>query len=191
MEIKKDQIILRDIQIEDIDDYVRWFTTDTEWMNWDAPWDLKDEIMFDEMMTNIKRRIYQGTNKSPSRLEVCLESGKHIGWVTSYFINGDPKKVAVGIDIPEVCYRSQGNGRIALECWIDYLFEEHGLLSIYTQTWSGNLQMMKLAKRLGFQEIERRIGIREVRGDKYDAMTYEITKERFLEGDFDEVKSFI
>lgn len=41
--------------------------------------------------------------------------------------------------------------------------------------------MMNLAKRLGFQEIERRIGIREVRGYKYDAITYEITKERFFE----------
>ncbi len=189
MIIKKDQIILRDLQIEDIDDYERWYRTDTEWMNWDAPWECKDGIKIDEMMTNIKRRINQGINKSRSRLEVCLESGKHIGWVTSYFINGDPKKVAVGIDIPEVCYRSQGNGRIALECWIDYLFAERGLLRQYTQTWSGNLQMMNLAKNLGFQEIERRIDIREVRGDKYDAITYEITKERFL--NFDKVKFFI
>ncbi len=23
----------------DIEDYVRWFTSDTEWGNWDAPWE--------------------------------------------------------------------------------------------------------------------------------------------------------
>lgn len=180
MEIKKDQIILRDIQIEDIDDYVRWYTTDTEWMNWDAPWESKEGIEIDELMWKIKGRINHNMNKHRSRLEVCLDSGKHIGWVTSYFINGDPMKVAVGIDIPEKFYRSQGNGRRALECWMDYLFSERQLFRLYTQTWSGNLQMIRLAARLGFQEIERRIGIREVRGDQFDAITYEITKENFL-----------
>lgn len=191
MKIKKDQVTLRDIQIEDIDDYVRWYTTDTEWMNWDAPWEGVEEINIDKIITNIRRRINQVTNNPRRRFEICLESGEHVGWVTSYFIDGDTTKIAVGINIPEDRYRGRGNGRRAIECWIEYLLLEHGLLKLYTQTWSGNLRMMELAKRLGFQEINRRIGTREVRGDYYDAITYEVTRERFFEGKFDEVQSFI
>ena len=39
MEIKFKNIILRDMIESDIDDYVRWFTTETEWAKNDAPWE--------------------------------------------------------------------------------------------------------------------------------------------------------
>ena len=32
-------LILRDMTEQDIEDYVRWFTSDTEWGEWDAPWE--------------------------------------------------------------------------------------------------------------------------------------------------------
>ena len=32
-------LILRDMRESDIEDYVRWFTTETEWGSWDAPWE--------------------------------------------------------------------------------------------------------------------------------------------------------
>lgn len=32
-------LILRDMRESDIEDYVRWFTKETEWGNWDAPWE--------------------------------------------------------------------------------------------------------------------------------------------------------
>ncbi len=37
MKIEFDNIILRDMIESDIEDYVRWFTTETEWSNTDAP----------------------------------------------------------------------------------------------------------------------------------------------------------
>ena len=39
MEIKFENIILRDMIASDIEDYVRWFTTETEWSKADAPWE--------------------------------------------------------------------------------------------------------------------------------------------------------
>ena len=39
MKIKNENIILRDMIESNIDDYVRWFTTETEWSNTDAPWE--------------------------------------------------------------------------------------------------------------------------------------------------------
>ena len=32
-------LVLRDMKEFDIEDYVRWFTTETEWGNWDSPWE--------------------------------------------------------------------------------------------------------------------------------------------------------
>lgn len=37
MKIESDNIILRDMIESDIEDYVRWFTVEREWENWDAP----------------------------------------------------------------------------------------------------------------------------------------------------------
>lgn len=37
MRIEFENIILRDIIESDIEDYVRWFTVEREWENWDAP----------------------------------------------------------------------------------------------------------------------------------------------------------
>ncbi len=39
MQIKYENIVLRDIIESDIKDYVRWFTVKTEWSNTDAPWE--------------------------------------------------------------------------------------------------------------------------------------------------------
>jgi len=57
------------------------------------------------------------------------------------------------------------------------LFKEEDTL--YTQTWSGNTAMLRLAEKLGFAEVRRIEGIREVRGEKYDALTFAMTKEDF------------
>lgn len=178
MNIEKGPIVLRDIRLEDIEDYIRWHTTETEWMNWDAPWEWKKRIGKDEIIDQAKKRI--GDAGSPRRrLEIGLETGEHIGWVASYFIEHDITRLAVGIDIPEKKYRGRGNGRNALECWMEYLFAAYGHLQLYTQTWSGNEPMMKLAEKLGFHETNRRLGAREINGKFYDAITYKLAREEF------------
>ena len=55
--------------------------------------------------------------------------------------------------------------------YIDYLYA-HNIKPIYTQTWSGNESMINLAKKLGFRECKRNIGYREIKGIKYDSLTF-------------------
>ena len=38
MEIRYKDIILRDMIESDIEDWIRWETVDTEWMDWDGPY---------------------------------------------------------------------------------------------------------------------------------------------------------
>ena len=44
MKLKYKNIILRDMEEKDLDDYIRWNTTETEWQNWDAPWEVDNVL---------------------------------------------------------------------------------------------------------------------------------------------------
>ena len=57
--------------------------------------------------------------------------------------------------------------------YIDYL-KAHGHNSFYTQTWSGNLAMVRVANKLGFKEVCRKANYREVSGKRYDAITWRL-----------------
>ncbi len=81
MNIRFKNIILRDMIESDIEDYVRWFTVDTEWMNFDAPWETIDS---DEKAERASwREYYESIKHIPddiyrSKFEIEW-NGRHIG----------------------------------------------------------------------------------------------------------------
>lgn len=163
------------IQPHHIPSYHRWTTTETEWQNWDAPWETED---WQDFVTRQEKNIGQ-PRKIHYKLEIETRiRGQHIGWVSSYNIDGDPTKLAVGIDIPPLAARGKGYGREALTAFIHYLWDATGLETIYTQTWSVNTPMLALAAKMGFEEIQRIKNKREVNGKPYDALTFAITPRR-------------
>lgn len=83
-------------------------------------------------------------------------------------------KIAIGLDIPEENARRKGVATRAIYQYLEY-FKSSGYNQIYTQTWSGNIRMINLAKKVGFIEVNRYEKIREVRGEKYDALTFMIS----------------
>jgi len=174
--MKNGNIILRYIKHDDIDNYIKWATIETEWSEWDAPWEDDDGDDFVE-------RQRTALSKTPgifTKLEIELYTGHHIGWVSTYIIDNNNDKRAVGIDIPPIDARGKGYGESALTLFMAYLFSIENKEFLYTQTWSGNLSMLRLAEKIGFIEIERIHNIREVRGDLYDALTFLISKESFF-----------
>ena len=56
---------------------------------------------------------------------------------------------------------------------------ENGERGIYTQTWSGNVRMIGLAEKLGFEEYRRKKGLRTVAGKPYDGLTFRLNEEKF------------
>lgn len=167
-------LTLRPIKAEDIPNYQTWTTTETEWQDWDAPWEKDDDdsAFIARQIANIgiAKKIYY-------KLEIETATGAHIGWVSAYDIDGDSNKLAVGIDIPPPTARGKGYGQEALTAFINYLFTATGKTTIYTQTWSGNLPMLALAAKMGFKETARIKDKREVNGQKYDALTFAITPQ--------------
>ena len=58
---------------------------------------------------------------------------------------------------------------------MSYYFE-NGVNELYTQTWSGNVKMIRCAEKLGFVECDKDVGAREVDGQKYDGLTFKIKR---------------
>ena len=188
MQITYEPIILRDMTASDIEDYVRWFTTETLWANTDAPWEPIDTDI--ETERTAWNRYYQSVKTLPDdtrRWKFEIEwNGRHIGWVSSYPIDqhyrgvnqvkeGQTARLAVGIDICEPDVWGHGVGTSALNAFIRYCFE-NGVTELYTQTWSGNTRMVRCAEKLGFVECNRNVGSREVDGQQYDGLTFRLTK---------------
>ena len=90
MEIRRGDIIIRDICPSDIADHVRWRTVDTEWMNWDAPW-RQPTLPPAEAERFLRRLAASPLPAVRTRFEIALDTGEHIGWMNSYPLDGVPE----------------------------------------------------------------------------------------------------
>ena len=183
-------IILRDMIETDVDDYVRWFTAETEWTAWDAPWepiDSNEAAQRGDWMKYYESVKRLSDNVVRWKFEIEYE-GKHIGWVSSYLIDENYEWIsadnignrqtycAIGIDICEKTFWDNGIGTKALQAFIQYLVD-NGHDELYTQTWSGNKHMLSCASKLGFEVCKRNVGEREINGEKYDGLTLRFKKK--------------
>ncbi len=184
MKIEFEDIVLRDMIESDIEDYVRWFTVEREWENWDAPWEKEETSEEDERRKWTEYfEVVKDLPYDALRRKFEIEwNGRHIGWVSSYCLDDDYEWIdcltinrAVGIDICEPDLYGKGIGTKALRAFMNYYFE-NGFSELYTQTWSGNFRMIRCAEKLGFAECRRNAGTREVRGKIYDGLTFRVRK---------------
>ena len=196
MKIKYHNIVLRDMEERDIDDEIRWNTTQTEWALWDAPWETEEELKAFDPEAHRKKELEWLAMPRPDHrrcLEIDTADGVHLGAVNCYCIDEDcawlekapnteaerrNARWAVGLDICEPTYWNGGWGAQALAAFIRYHLDG-GYTNLYTQTWSGNARMIALAEKLGFHECRRKAGIRQVRGSAYDGLTFRLDRAAF------------
>lgn len=176
--IQYKDIILRDKIEADIDDYIIWNTAQTEWMNWDAPWEETTELNIEEYKkTQLKSIAMNKTHlKTRYHFEICFKDNTHIGWMNSYYIDKEKTMLALGIDIACITYRGKGLGKQAFQTFINYIFTNLPIDSIYAETWSGNIRMMHLATSCHFKEWKREKNSIEVNGVLYDGLTYKLDR---------------
>ena len=165
------EVVLRDIRKRDIDDYERWFTRKTEWTRWDAPWKRMDETEAERYIARLRQRVEEHCPPSGRRYEIYC-GGSHVGWVSSYFMDEQKQRLAVGINIPEDDFWGMGIGRKALAMFVSKLFEQ-GFGRLFCQTWSGNKRMMRLAASVGFA-LCADFGSVTVRGEEYRRLAFVI-----------------
>jgi len=174
MQLNNDKVTLRYIKKDDIENYIKWQTIDTEWKKWDAPWANKEN---DDRFLMKQKEAVKKTPQEYRKFEIENEQGEHMGWVSSYYIEGDKDKLAVGIVIPPTDARNKGYGFAALTLFMKHLFELRKML--YIQTWSGNFPMIALAAKLRFIETQRDKDLCLVFGKTYDGLTFAITRDEF------------
>lgn len=186
------KVLLRPMKPSDVDDRIYWETEDTEWQQWDGPWDYEGKSQ-EELKTQLEdlkatwlERIAHPVEQDPLlSLEICVddETQTHIGWLGAYYIDDDccivenGKHLAVGITIVPQSVRRKGYAQAALTLYIRYLFD-CGAPEVYTQTWSGNTRMICLAEKLGFSEYMRKKDLRLVRGQRYDGLTFRLLPDQ-------------
>ncbi|MBQ7875506.1 MAG: GNAT family N-acetyltransferase [Oscillospiraceae bacterium] len=196
MKIEYKNIVLRDMTEADIEDDIRWNTIETDWAHWDAPWESEPELLTFDAEKYRKKELENLAKPLDAvrwGFEIDTKEGIHIGAVNSYMINfayewtplnrakpGERLFRTVGIDICESTLCGKGLGTSALAAFIRY-YIENGETEIFTQTWSGNARMVKLAEKLGFEVCDREVNLRRVRGKDYDGLTFRLNMEKFAE----------
>ena len=183
-EVRGNRVLLRDARPEDVEARLRWATVEVAWQDWDAPWEGKS-VTSPERVQVARRAISEDVRKPvpEPRNQLWIEriGGPLLGWVNSYHHDESDRSIWVGVNVCESAFWGQGLGTEALRLWIGHLFEHMDLRRIRVGTWSGNRRMVRCAEKCGFVLVERRRGVREVRGKQYDALELELTRREWEE----------
>ena len=190
MKIPFDDIILRDYQLSDVEDEVRWTNTDTAWFYADTPWMTMEPVDPGELRSDMIE-VMAGLSEDAIRWRFEIEAaGQHIGMVSSYYLDEnfeptpwdaiDQRKNAeenrsiraLGIEICETAFWGRGIGTKALTAFMEY-YRNLGEHRFLVETWSGNLRMLGCARKLGFVEVKRQEGAYIVDGKAYDGLVLE------------------
>jgi RimJ/RimL family protein N-acetyltransferase len=145
-------VILRDGELPDMEDYVRWMKRG-EWMEFDAPWETDwQSIPDEEIKKNYTERFLRDLSVPRRRAIICTKKGqgKPIGWVNRYGDRRFRYAWLIGIDVCEDAYLNKGFGTEAFGLWIDHLFSNSDVHRLGFDTYSFNPRMVRVGEKLGF-----------------------------------------
>ena len=87
MKIVYGDITLRDYQLTDVEDEVRWTNVDTAWFYEDTPWMVMEKVNPDELRADMIE-IMESMPENAIRWRFEIEvDGRHIGLVSSCYLD--------------------------------------------------------------------------------------------------------
>ena len=145
MTIIGDKVILRDFLPEDIPKRIEWETVETEWQSWDAPWEY-DGLTAEEKQADLNR---YGENMRRWAQQPPLENERRTEF--------------------QICLNTKEREYIG---WcsayrIDEAFR-------FARDGCYCAVGIDLPERLGFRECHREMGVRNVKGKAYDALSFRL-----------------
>ena len=181
--LRADPIVLRDWQLDDIDRWRHWMQPGHRWKELDGPYypGLTSEEIAQRAITLRAAIAAQSWTEPRQRLIIAETATNHLlGLVTWSWESQETWWLSVGIVLYDSASWGHGFGYRALGLWTDYLFRSlPQIVRLDLRTWSGNLGMMQLATKLGFQKEAHFRKARIVRGDYYDGLAYGILREEW------------
>lgn len=116
----------------------------------------------------------------PRRLVIAdMNDDAFYGTVSWHWESRETDWARMGITVFDPALRGRGIGRAALELWTDHLFAHTNWVRLDYSTWSGNIAMVSVGRRLGFTEEARFRKARVVRGEFYDSVVMGVLREEW------------
>ena len=176
-------IILRDLRIDDLDDFFMMNHPDKAFHKFNGPYFKQDSLEeLQDYVVLLKSRFESGDPNPLKQKKVIADAqtDEIIGTVNWYWKSEETNWMEIGIVIFNEDYWGKGIGKKALPLWIEETFERHpDLVRLGLTTWSGNYRMMKLAESLGFKKEAVYRKARIVDGKYYDSISYGILKKEW------------
>lgn len=174
-----DSLLLQELSHDDLIEYYYWkhIEQEQEAKKWNGPYIEEVDSTFKEFEKNYleNKYLYQNTL---STLAIKYEN-EFLGVVTSYWKDEKSRWIECGIVIYKNDAWERGLGSTIFKKWINYLFRETDANRIGFSTWSGNIRMMKVARKAGMIEEARIRKGRIVRGEFYDAIQMGVLREEW------------
>ncbi|WP_374073497.1 GNAT family N-acetyltransferase [Bdellovibrio bacteriovorus] len=178
------KIRLRDWRLEDVAPFRRWQKPGMPWQTLDGPYYRSTEDESERLADELKSRIEKADFPTPRMRLVIADrrTNELIGTVSSYWESKETNWLCAGISIFDHAKWGQGIGWEALGLWIDYLFENHpNIVRLDMRTWSGNVGLIHLAKKLGFVREACFRNARIVDGKYFDGLGFGILRSEWYE----------
>lgn len=179
------QIVIRDWQLTDAEDYIFWRQPRQAWQKFDGPYYprmSRDEVI--KLVDTLCMKIKTDTLETP-RLDLAIadrNTDKLLGMVGWYWESKETNWLCAGISIFDPNYWGNGRGFEAFGLWTDYLFDAMPqIVRVDLRTWSGNFGMMRLAEKLGYTKEACFRKARIVNGEYYDSIGYGVLREEWLQ----------
>ncbi|MGL5085520.1 MAG: GNAT family N-acetyltransferase [Clostridium sp.] len=174
------EIFIRELEMEDLDDYLHLNHPDCEFHKFNGPYyEKSDEEELKKYVDGLKVLFLQGEKNVLRNIKMIVnkDSNELIGQVNWYWKSEETFWMEVGIIIFNENYWGMGLGYKALKMWINEVFRENKkLVRIGLSTWSGNYRMMRLAEKLGMEKEAVYKKARIVNNEYYDALSYGILR---------------
>jgi len=180
---KSPNIILRELEIKDLEDYLYWNHPSREFHKYNGPYYRKrSEEELREYVEDLRKKLLQGDrNVLQDKMIIANKNTDEIiGQVNWYWKSEETLWMEIGIVIFNENYWGNKIGYTALKMWTNKIFMENPkLVRLGLSTWSGNLPMMKLAEKLGFKKEAVYRKARIVDEQYYDSISYGILREEW------------
>ncbi|WP_261130567.1 GNAT family N-acetyltransferase [Bacillus sp. Marseille-Q3570] len=179
--IAGEKVVLRDLTLEDLSDlyYWKYEADDREHLKWNGPYYRLPELTMEEFKEGFQKALEITATDQPRQILIIETEEKLIGTVNWYWEDEVTNWLSNGIVIFDSNFWSGGYGTEAFKLWTDYIFENMDVVRVGISTWSGNIRMMKLARKIGMIEEGRIRKARIVDGEYFDSIKMGILREEW------------
>src|SRR6185369_16354290 len=177
------ELILRELKLEDLDDYLKWKHPSREHRKYNGPYFKQEtEQELKELVETYRKKLELGEHNVLENKKIIAnkDTDEIIGEVNWYWKSEETLWMELGVVIFNENYWGQGIGYTALKMWIDERFKENPkLIRLGLSTWSGNERMIKLAEKLGLKKEAVYRKARIINNEYFDAVSYGILREEW------------